>query len=485
VSSLRIYNTLTKQKEDFKPLKEGEVRMYVCGPTVYNFLHVGNFRGPVFFNLVRNWLEKTGHKVTYILNYTDVDDKIINKANEEGVDSKALSERYIKEYETDFRTLGLKPHTKNPRVTEYMDQIVSLIAKLIELKVAYVIDGDVYYSVKSFTEYGKLSHKNIDELLVGARVEIGERKQNPLDFALWKAAKPGEPKWSAPWGDGRPGWHIECSAMSLALLGESFDIHGGGIDLIFPHHENEIAQTEGCTHKPMVKYWMHHNFINLGSQKMSKSLGNFTTARVFLETYNAEILKYLLLMAHYRTHSDFSLNQVQNSIKALARVYSALALADSVSEKPVVEETDSNFSKSLDEAEKGLVEALNDDFNTPEVFARVFEVIRLFNASYKPGQKVTPVVKWRAVHMNKWIRQTGALMSLFQEPGAKFLRTLDDLLLALMKIERSTVDNLVKERTAARNSKDFKKSDELRDVLQKMGIAVQDTGDGTIWEVAK
>jgi cysteinyl-tRNA synthetase len=485
MSQLRIYNTLTKQKEDFVPLVAGEARMYVCGPTVYDFLHVGNFRGPVFFNLVRNWLEKNGLKVTYVLNYTDVDDKIINRANEKGEDPKTLADRFVKEYQTDFQSLGLKAHTHNPRVTQFMDQIISLISKLVEQKKAYVIDGDVYYSVKSFDGYGKLSHKNIDDLLVGARVEIGERKQNPLDFALWKTAKPGEPKWKSPWGEGRPGWHIECSAMSLSLLGESFDIHGGGIDLIFPHHENEIAQTEGCTHKPMVKYWMHHNFINLGSQKMSKSIGNFTTTRVFLETYNAEILKYLLLMAHYRTHSDFSVNQIQNAIKALARIYSGMALAEQVAEKPVVDETDQAFSKSLEAAQKGVEDALNDDFNTPEVFARIFEIIRLFNASYKPGQKVTPQIKWRAVQMNKWIRQAGELMSLFQEPAGKFLRTLDDLLLSLMKIQRSDVDALVKERTDARTNKDFKKSDDIRDRLQKMGIAVQDTSDGTVWEVAK
>ncbi|MEQ1875757.1 MAG: cysteine--tRNA ligase [Bdellovibrionia bacterium] len=483
--SLRIYNTLSKQKENFVPLDKNNVRRYVCGPTVYDFLHVGNFRGPVFFNLVRNWLEKTGYKVTYVLNYTDVDDKIIQRANENGEDSKALADRFVLEYETDYKLLGLRKHDHNPRVTEFMPQIIDLIEKLIKEDKGYVVDGEVFYSVKSFEGYGKLSHKNIDDLLVGARVEIGEKKRNPLDFSLWKPAKPNEPKWASPWGDGRPGWHIECSAMSLSLLGEQFDIHGGGIDLIFPHHENEIAQTEGATHQPMVKYWMHNNFINLGSQKMSKSLGNFTRARGFIETYNGEILKYMLLMAHYRTHSDFSMVQIQNAIKGLARIYSGLALCETVMGKPVTEDADQPFAQALESARGGISEALNDDFNTPEVFARIFEMIRQFNAAYKPGQKVTPAIKWKATHLSAWIKEVGALMSLFQEPPGKFLRTLDDILLGQMTITRAEVDTLVAGRTQARAAKDFKKSDEIRDQLLKMGISVHDTAEGTIWEVAK
>lgn len=483
--ALTIYNTASRQKEEFKPIKEGEIRMYVCGPTVYDFLHIGNFRGPIVFNMMRNWFEELGYKVTYVLNYTDVDDKIINRANEVGTTSSDLSNKYIEEYRKDFRSLGLKPHEHNPRVTEFMDEIIKMIQGLVDKGHAYLADGEVYYSIDSFSDYGKLSQKNLEDLAVGIRVEIGSKKRNPLDFSLWKPAKPGEPKWESPWGDGRPGWHIECSAMSHKLLGEHFDIHGGGIDLIFPHHENEVAQSTGYTGKKMVNYWVHHNFINMGAEKMSKSLGNVHTARAFLEKYNPEIMKYMILMAHYRSHSDFSSNQIRNAIHGLARVYSALSLADQILEKPVASEKDAGFEEALGKATIGIREALNDDFNTPEVFARIFEIVRIFNSGYKLGQKVTPTVRSRAQAIKDWVNKQGSLLALFQESAGKFLRTLDDMLLEHNQLNRNEIDAIVTERNSARAQKDFKKSDELRAKLVSMGIAVSDTSEGTFWEVQK
>jgi cysteinyl-tRNA synthetase len=485
MADIKIYNTRTREKEIFKPLKAGEVKIYLCGPTVYDFLHIGNFRGAIVFNLIRNWFEKSGYKVTFVYNYTDVDDKIIKRANELKVSAHELSSQYIGEFESDFKALGLTKHDHNPRVTEYMDEIIAMVSLLIEKNHAYVVDGEVFYSIDSFPTYGKLSGKNIEELQSGIRVEIGSKKKNPLDFSLWKPAKPGEPKWSSPWGEGRPGWHIECSAMCQKLLGDTIDIHGGGIDLIFPHHENEIAQSEGATGKNMVNYWVHNNFINFGSEKMSKSLGNFTTARKFLEKYNAEIFKYSILMAHYRSHSDFSSTQIDNAIRNLARVYSALALVESVLASPGSLEVDKVYEKSLLEARENRIQSLNDDFNTPEVFARIFELIRSFNASYRPGMKITPQLKWRAQELRNFILETGVLMALFQEPPREYLRLLDDMLLQEMGVSRSEIDKLVGERSEARQSKDFKRSDELRAQLTSKGIAVSDSAEGTMWEVQK
>lgn len=326
--SLKIYSTLSRQAEEFKPLTPGEVKIYVCGPTVYNFLHVGNFRGVVFFNLVRNWLEESGYKVQYALNFTDVDDKIIAKANEIGKTANEVSELYIAEYKKDFAALGLRPHDFNPKVTEHMEGIRAVIGKLIENKVAYEVAGDVNYSVSAFEGYGKLSGRKIEDQQAGSRISVDTKKQSAEDFALWKSAKPGEVSWPSPWGPGRPGWHIECSAMIKDIFGDQIDIHGGGMDLIFPHHENEIAQSEGCTHKQFVQYWMHWNMINFGAQKMSKSLGNIVSLREFLEVNPAEVYKWMMLSVHYRSVSDFSDDSIARAVTGLARIYSALAVAE-------------------------------------------------------------------------------------------------------------------------------------------------------------
>jgi len=480
-----IHNSQSHKKEEFQPLTPGEVKMYLCGPTVYDFLHVGNFRGAIFFNLVRNWFEYRGFKVNFVYNYTDVDDRIITRANQDKVEPKVVSERYIAEFEKDFAALKLRDHTHNPRVTEFMPQIIDFVKQLIANGKAYEVDGDVYFDVHAFPEYGKLSHKNLDDLESGVRIEVDARKKHAADFALWKKAKAGEPSWPSPWGEGRPGWHIECSAMARALLGDSIDIHGGGLDLLFPHHENEVAQSEGATGKPFVRYWMHNNMLNFGAQKMSKSLGNVRTARSFMQEYHPEILKYLMLSAHYRSLLDFSPSSIDNVISGLARIYSALALAQKASACPADANVPPDFTKVLADAKAGVETSLDDDFNTAEALARLFEVVRAFNALVRTPGPVTPKKAAVAKAFLEWVGWFGGLMSLFAEPPVEFLNFLDDMLLKKKELSRADVDRLVAERSTARAAKDFARSDELRAKLQEMGIAVQDSPQGSEWEVAK
>lgn len=486
MSTLVVYNSLTKKKEEFKSLVPGEVKMYCCGPTVYDLLHVGNFRGAIFYNFVRNWLEYLDYKVNFVYNYTDVDDKIIKRANEENVSSDTIAERYINEFEKDFNSLGLKKHDSNPRVTTHMQDIVNIIQVLIDKKMAYVVNGEVLYSIAAFKEYGKLSGRNPEELIAGARVDVDDKKQNPLDFALWKPSKEGEPSWPSPWGPGRPGWHIECSAMVRSLLGDEIDIHGGGSDLIFPHHENEIAQSEGCTGHPLARYWIHNNMFTFSGQKMSKSLGNIWKAREFIEEYDAEIYKYLVLSVHYRSLSEFSEMTADLAIKALARIYSALHLADKLlEESPGGSEENSVWETQLKNAWTEIETSLNDDFGTPEAFAQMFDVIREFNHQFRRGMKLSPKQRSAVQKFKAFIQKFGSLLSLFQENPSEFLKRLDDRLLAKKNLQRTHIDKLVKARQKARDAKDFKKADELRTELMNMGIQVADTPQGSFWEVQK
>lgn len=481
-----IQNSKSGKKEEFKPIKPGEVKMYVCGPTVYDYLHVGNFRGAIFFNMVRNWFEKRGFKVTFVYNYTDVDDKIIERAKKEGVDSKAVSERYIQEFEKDYNALKLRKHTHNPRVTEFMEQIISFVQELIKNGKAYEVNGDVNYDVHAFSNYGKLSNKNLEDLEAGSRIEIDSRKKHPADFALWKKSKEGEPSWPSPWGEGRPGWHIECSAMARTLLGDTIDIHGGGLDLIFPHHENEVAQSEGATDKPFVNYWMHNNMLQFGAQKMSKSLGNIVKGREFLEQYNAEIFKFMMLSAHYRSILDFSDGHIEQMIGGLARIYSALCWAEKLSASSAgTTEVPAIFATEIDKAQKGVEAALDDDFNSAEAMGKVFDVVRAFNNQTRTPGAVTPQKKAIAVEFLRWTRGVGEIMALFQEPAESFLRSLDDMLLKKKNLSRLDIDKIVQERAQARAAKDFKTSDILRDKLVAMGISVQDSQAGSEWEVTK
>lgn len=476
--ALQIYNTLTNSKELFKPITQGEVKMYLCGPTVYDFLHIGNFRGPIFFNLARNYLEKSGYKVKFVYNYTDVDDKIIKRANEEGVDSREISERFIKEFETDFKNLGLRPHDVNPKVTDFMPQIVKYVEKLISNGKAYVIDGEVFYSIDSFKDYGKLSKKKIDELEAGQRVEVDKRKKNPMDFVLWKPSKVNEPSWDSPWGKGRPGWHIECSAMIKDTLGETIDIHAGGIDLIFPHHENEIAQGEGCNCKTYCHYWMHNNFINLRDEKMSKSLGNVMTARAFMKDYHPEILKYLFLSVHYRSMLSLTDEKILQTISALTRVYSAIDLAEkTVSQVSQEAESDKAFETKLRELDKKITEALDDDFNTAEFVSLVFEGVRSFNALGFATKKKTALSKGQSEVFLKWVKEYGKMSALFYSDATTILTELEDLLIKLKNIDLTKVEELMNQRKLARENKDWAKADEIRDELNQIGIELSDGSD--------
>ncbi len=481
---LRIYNTESRALENFEPLEEGKVKIYVCGPTVYNFLHVGNFRGVVFFNLVRNWLESLGYKVEYALNFTDVDDKIIESANKQGMTPEELSEKYIVEYKKDFSLLGLRPHDYNPKATESINEICSIVTKLIEKKKAYVADGDVLFSIDSFPSYGKLSGHHVEDLQAGARVEIDKKKKNPSDFVLWKGVKPGEPSWPSPWGPGRPGWHIECSAMVEKIFGDQIDIHGGGTDLIFPHHENEIAQSEACTGKHFVKYWMHWNMLNFGNQKMSKSIGNFVTMREFLERYNSEIYKWMILSVHYRSPSDFSDEAVDRAVSNLARIYSALAVAESLlaSGRAAL---DPDFEKITTEAWVKVTESLNDDFGTPNAVAALFEVTRYFNSQVKRGVKPSSSALGKAQSFVDFVHKFGHFMAMFSETASDFLLKLDDMLLERKSLKREEVDLLVAERSRARANKDYAKADEYRKKLTDLGISVSDSTEASFWEVTK
>jgi len=484
--ALRIYNTLTRKEEEFKPLHPAEVKMYVCGPTVYDVLHVGNFRGVIFFNLVRNWLERLGFKVTYVYNYTDVDDKIINRANKEGKTPEEISAKFIKEFEKDFNALKLTAHDQNPKATEYIEKMVETIQALVQKKKAYIVEGEVFYSVDSFSHYGQLSNKNLEELHVGSRVEPDPRKRNPLDFVLWKPSKEGEPSWASPWGQGRPGWHIECSVMIKALLGESIDIHGGGIDLIFPHHENEIAQSEGETGKPFVRFWMHNNFINFGDTKMSKSLGNVITGRAFLERYHPEIFKYLILSVHYRSPLSLADAQIQQAIAALARIYTALRSADEFQRSSIKPgKLDKAFGALLSDAQAEFERSMNSDFNTPSAFAKIFDVVRAYNALLPKSGKATDLLVAQSAALIDFITSNGKLMSLFQEPAAGFLKELDRILIKEKGLDEGMIEQKIQKRIKAREAKDFKTSDKIRNELNALGIDIKDSVSGSSWEVMK
>lgn len=475
---LKIYNTLTQAKEEFKPLNPPFVKMYLCGPTVYDFLHIGNFRGPIFFNLFRNYLEKSGYKVKFVYNYTDVDDKIIKRANDEKVSSSEISERYISEFEKDFKALGLKPHDSNPKVTKYIPQIISYVEKLIENKKAYVIDGEVFYSIDSFSDYGKLSKKKIDELEAGQRVAVDERKKNPMDFVLWKPSKEGEPAWDSPWGKGRPGWHIECSAMIEDTLGTTIDIHAGGIDLIFPHHENEIAQGEGCMHHKYCNYWMHNNFINLSGEKMSKSLGNVLTARAFMNDYHPEILKYLFLSVHYRSMLNLDDEKILQTIAALSRFYQAIELAkkviNEVQEEPAL---DKNFENKLSELKDKIKLALDDDFNTAEFMALLFEAVRTFNNLVPVSKKKTSLHKGISEAFLNFIDEYGKMSALFQYEPKEILEDLEKLLIKIKNIDMTKVQEILKLRNKARDEKNWTLADKFRDELNTLGIELIDGSD--------
>lgn len=468
--SLKIFNTLSGEKEDFLPLKQGEVRMYVCGVTVYDSSHLGHCRFLITFDVIYRYLRFRGYRVDYIRNFTDVDDKIIQRANDDGVSCDTITERYIEEFQRDTAALGLLPPTAEPRATRHIAEIISIIRQLENKELAYRVDGDVYYAVERFADYGKLSRKKLDELESGARVEVDERKRSPLDFALWKSAKPGEPTWESPWGPGRPGWHIECSAMSTRYLGQPFDIHGGGRDLIFPHHENEIAQSEGAYARPLARYWVHNGFLNINQEKMSKSLGNYYTIQDVLERYHPAALRHYFLSSHYRSPMDFSFQALEEAARATERIYETI---DRVAHSAVREAKDI----SDDELLEAFRREMDDDFNTPRALALVFEEVRSLNRLLDDGASETVWSRAQA------LRQACEVLGLLQEPPEEFFSRKKERWLQQQGLSRDEVDRLIDARNRARKEKDWQKSDRIRDDLQAKGILLEDTPKGTVWKV--
>ncbi len=469
---MKVYNTLTKKKEEFVPLEEGKVKMYVCGPTVYNLIHIGNARPMIVFDTVRRYMEHKGYEVNYVSNFTDVDDKIIKAANEEGVEPSVISERYIEECKKDMKGMHVKPATTHPKATEEIDGMLDMIHTLIEKGYAYAAeDGTVYFRTRSFKEYGKLSHKNLDDLQGGNRsllVSGEDQKEDPLDFVLWKPKKEGEPYWESPWCQGRPGWHIECSVMSKKYLGDQIDIHAGGEDLVFPHHENEIAQSEAANGKEFAKYWMHNAFLNIDNKKMSKSLGNFFTVRDISEKYDLQVLRFFMLSAHYRSPLNFSADLMEAAKNGLERIITGvenLKYAISVTDKEAMDESEKAL---VEEAKKFITkfdEAMDDDFNTADAISAIFELIKFANTN-GDGKK-----------------------------SKEFLQALLDEVKMLCDICGLEVDKkeelldgdieaLIEERTAARKAKNFARADEIRDELLNKGIILEDTREGVKWKRA-
>ncbi|MBC8519220.1 MAG: cysteine--tRNA ligase [Gammaproteobacteria bacterium] len=459
---LQIYNTQSRSKETFKPIHDGKVNMYVCGMTVYDFCHVGHARVMVFFDVVVRYLRSRGYDVNYVRNITDIDDKIINRANENGEDFNDLVDRFVAALHEDAAALGIEPPTQEPRATHSMDEIIDMIEKLIANGKAYVVEnGDVYCEVSEIEEYGKLSGKNLEDLQAGARVKIGDLKRDPVDFALWKSAKPDEPSWDSPWGRGRPGWHIECSAMSTQCLGNHFDIHGGGMDLIFPHHENEIAQAEGATCESFVNYWMHAGFVRVDDEKMSKSLGNFFTIREVLQKYPAEVVRYFLLTSHYRSPLNYSEENLQNAQAALTRFYTALRGIETGGVEAI---EDSGWGQRFNAA-------MDDDFNTPEALSVLFDLVREIN-------RLASVQPEAAASHASLLRELADILGLLQQNPEQFLQGEGSSEGGLSDEE---IEQLIEDRAAARTNKDWAESDRIRDLFVEQGIVLEDGAEGTTW----
>ena len=476
--AMRIYNTLTKSKKTFEPVVPGQVRIYVCGPTVYDSCHVGHARSVVVFDVVVRYLRTKGYQVTYIRNFTDVDDKIINRANTVGMDALQLAEKYINEFHRDMDALNVMRADREPRVTEHITDIIDIIKNLVEKKAAYLVDGDVFFAVETFKEYGKLSGRKLADMVAGSRVEINENKRNPFDFVLWKAAKPGEPSWPSPWGEGRPGWHIECSAMSSRFLGETFDIHGGGKDLIFPHHENEIAQSEAAHGKPFARYWMHNGFVNINNEKMSKSLNNFLMIKDIVQAYHPEAVRLFLLSSHYRSPIDFSDQNLKESEKALEKIYGVRKRLDQEAGF-----TDTDRASTTSNYWPVFCEAMDDDFNTAKGVGILFNLVKEANRVLdEEGRSLEATHTLAALTTD--LMRIGSILGILQQPWQSYFEKRATSQLQKMAVSVETIDALVAERAAARTNKDWKRADEIRDQLEEAGILLEDKGDGTHWKVA-
>lgn len=470
-----LYNTLTQKKEELVPYEENKIKMYVCGPTVYSSAHLGHARAAVTFDVIERFLTYLGYEVTYVRNFTDIDDKIIAKANETGVPAEEISEKYILEYQEDMASIGVKPPTIQPKVTEHVAGIIQMIERIIENGHAYQSDGDVFFSVKKFNGYGKLSKRDPDDMMAGTRIDINEKKEDPLDFALWKAAKPGEPYWESPWGNGRPGWHIECSLMSTKYLGDSFDIHGGGKDLIFPHHENEIAQSEAATGKPFAKYWVHNGLIQINREKMSKSIGNILNVREAVSMWSKEAIRLFFLSHQYLNPADFSDTTMNEAEAALERLYITLKRATDLAQSE--NEEDKELEASIETFKESWVKAMCDDFNTAEAMGNLFELTRAINRSID-SKGWTPTLKSALNEIN----QFGQTLGILEYNPSDYLQS-HKLEQSSSEITEEEIEKLIEERITARKEKNWARADVIRDELDKKGILLEDKAEGTIWRV--
>ncbi len=486
---VKIYNTLTRKKELFTPIEPGHIKLYVCGITSYDYCHIGHARSALAFDMIVRYLRYCGNKVTYIRNFTDIDDKIIARAAEQNTTTEELANRFIDEFYVDMDKLGIDRPTMEPKATEHIQEMVDLISELIDKDMAYPSGGDVYYKVNSFANYGKLSGRNLDDMLAGARVSVNENKTNPMDFVLWKASKPGEPSWESPWGAGRPGWHIECSAMSRKYLGSTFDIHGGGQDLIFPHHENELAQSEGANDKPFVNMWIHHGFVTIRDEKMSKSLGNFLTIRDILDHYHPEVLRFFIFSTQYRNPLDFSETAMQDAMAGLDRLYECIAAVNALEDKHsdtaeiVASKKDIQKIESLEER---FTKAMDNDFNTAQAQASLFETIKVMNKIMRqlpenPATKDYTLIKEGSAKIVK----LAGIMGILQEDAATYLATKKASMLAKIGISEAEIQTFIQDRNQARTDKNWGRSDEIRDELLAKGIELKDGPEGTGWSVKR
>ncbi|MBQ2664385.1 MAG: cysteine--tRNA ligase [Clostridia bacterium] len=464
---MKIYNTLTRKKEEFVPIDKNEVRMYSCGPTVYDFFHIGNARPFIVFDTMRRYLEYRGYNVKFVQNFTDIDDKMIKRANEEGITVKELGERFIEEYFRDAKAIGVEKATVHPKATENIDAIIDIIKTLEEKGYAYNVDGDVYFSTKKFDGYGKLSKQPLEDLEAGARIDVNETKQDAMDFALWKKQKEGEPAWESPWGMGRPGWHIECSAMANKYLGKTIDIHSGGQDLIFPHHENEIAQSECANCQPFANYWMHNGYININNKKMSKSLGNFFTIRDILKDYDGEVIRYFMLSAHYRNPINFADTLMEQAKSAVERVYTCLDNLDFLlenGEDRELTDTEKEYSAKLDEYKQKFIDSMDDDLNTAAATSAIFDIVYASNTALSSENKNAKEVIQKTIDL---IRELGGVLGLFQKKENKSLD--------------AEIEELIAKRNKAREEKNWAEADAIRDKLKEMNIILKDTPMGVQW----
>ena len=477
--SLLIYNTLTRKKEEFIPLIANQIGMYVCGVTVYDYCHVGHARAAIVFDTFYRYFQYLGYEVCFVRNFTDIDDKIINRANETGVDWQEVNQKYIAAFYEDMGKLNITAPTEEPKATAHIPEMLNMIQSLVDQDKAYETGGDVFYSIKSFKDYGSLSGKNIDDLQSGARVEVNETKRNPLDFALWKKSKPGEPFWDSPWGPGRPGWHIECSAMSKKYLGDTFDIHGGGKDLVFPHHENEIAQSCGCTGKQPVRYWVHNGFVNIDKEKMSKSLGNFFTIREVYKKYHSEVLRLFLISSHYRSPIDFSEKNLDDATKVLSRFYEGLAGVRKKIEG-LIPASDFQEKVKNHTLTKKFAAAMNDDLNTAVAIAHMNEELKNLNSAVLGNNNTS--LEDLAVATTAW-EAAGKILGLFSRAPEEFEKELFAIKNSDLGVDVSKIEQLIADRNSARQSKNWAEADRCRDELTQMGILIEDTPNGTEWKL--